>query len=378
MSAPRLMRFRVRPKAPPRSMNFGAGPAAIPRPVLEEVQAELLDYQGTGMSILEMSHRSKEYSAIHDEAMALTRELLGLGDDFEILLLGGGATAQFAMLPMNLRASGGTGNYVLTGSWSVKAHRIAAGIAPAHVAATTECPETKTFARIPKPDELAITADASYLHLTSNNTIFGTQWQALPDVDAPLVVDMSSDILSRSVDGSRCAMIYAGAQKNLGPAGVTLVAIRKDFLQRCDETLPEPFNYKHQAAKKSLSNTPPCFAIYIVGKTLKWIRNEGGPVEMERRNREKAGLLYRTIEEHADFYRAPVAPDSRSAMNVVFRLPTPELEQRFLAEAQAERMTGLKGHRSVGGIRVSIYNGVPREWVDVVMSFMREFARRNA
>ena len=359
-----------------RWMNFGAGPAALPLPVLEEVQSELLDFQGTGMSVLEVSHRSPEYEAVHDEAIALAKELLGLGDAFDILLLGGGATAQFAMLPMNVLFEGKSADYVITGSWAEKAYEVARGIGQVHVAATTENPD-KTYTRIPEVHEISPTPGAAYIHLTSNNTIFGTQWQTLPKIEGPLVIDMSSDILSRRLVVSQCAMIYAGAQKNLGPAGVTLIAIRKDFLAKCSDRLPSPFSYQNHAEHRSLSNTPPCFAIYIAGKTMKWIKDEGGLAEIEQRNRCKAELLYGTIDAHADFFRAPVVPGSRSCMNVVFRLPTPELEKRFLAEAGAERMVGLKGHRSVGGVRASIYNAVPFAWVEALTSFMGEFARRN-
>jgi phosphoserine aminotransferase len=358
-------------------MNFGAGPAALPLPVLEEAQAELLDFRGTGMSVLEISHRSPEYLEVHEKTIANAKELLGIGDDFEVLLLGGGATAQFAMLPMNALWRGRTGDCVITGSWAQTAYAIAAGIGKVHIAATTENAADKTFTRIPRADELSLARNAAYLHLTSNNTIFGTQWRTLPKVETPLAVDMSSDILSRPLDVSRCAVIYAGAQKNLGPAGVTLIAIRKGFLAQCDKSLPIPFSYRHHAEKKSLSNTPPCFAIYMVGKMLEWAKNEGGLAEMERRNRRKAELLYLAIDSLNGFIRAPVERESRSWMNVVFRLATPALEERFLTEAEDHGMTGLRGHRSVGGIRASIYNGVPLAWVESLASFMLEFARRN-
>ena len=358
-----------------RALNFGAGPAALPLPVLQEAAAELLDFAGSGMSILEISHRSPEYDKVHNETQALLKELLGVGDNYKVLFLGGGASTQFAMLPMNFLAQGKVADYLVTGSWSKSALKEAKIIGQANVAASTE--QDAKFTRIPRPEECKYTSGAAYVHLTSNNTIFGTQWQQFPQVKAPLVADMSSDFFWRPFDAKSFSMIYAGAQKNLGPAGVTVVLLRDDFLAQAKEGLPTMLSYKTHADKNSLYNTPPCFAIYLVGLTLKWLKGKGGLAAMEKANREKGDLLYGTIDRHADFYRAPVEKDSRSYMNVVFRLPSEELEKRFVEEAKKEGMTGLKGHRSVGGIRVSTYNAVGIEWVRSITQLMENFVKRN-
>jgi phosphoserine aminotransferase len=356
-----------------RAMNFNAGPACLPLSVLEEVQAEMLDFAGSGMSIMEISHRSAEYDKVHQATQSAFKEILGLGDDYAVIFFGGGATTQFTLVAMNYLKAGVVGDYLLTGAWSQKAYKEARLIGSANVAATTEV-EGK-FTRIPKPEEIRGSDHAAYLHLTSNNTIFGTQWQTFPKVKVPLVADMSSDFLWRPINAKDFALIYAGAQKNLGPAGVAVVLVRKEFLAQANDKLPSMFSYKVQAEAQSLYNTPPCLSIYVVGKVLQWIKDQGGLATIEQRNRKKASTLYQTIDDLADFYRSPVAQDSRSTMNVVFTLPTAELETQFLAKAKAAGMVGLKGHRSVGGVRASIYNAVPQAWVEALCSLMREFAR---
>jgi phosphoserine aminotransferase len=356
-------------------MNFGPGPAALPLPVLEEAQAELLDFGGTGMSVLEVSHRSPEYDRVHNETAALLRELLGVGDGHKVIFLGGGASLQFAMVPMNFLPPGKTADYLVTGTWAKTACKEAKALGQVNVAATTEV--DGKFARVPRPDECKLTASAAYVHFTSNNTIFGTQFQRFPEVAAPLVADMSSDLLWRPFDAGKLSLIYAGAQKNLGPAGVTVVVVREDFLAQARSGVPTMLAYKTHVDKNSLHNTPPCFAIYIVGKVLRWVKAQGGLVAMERRNREKGDLVYAAIDRHAGFYKAPVEKDSRSYMNIVFRLPSEELEKRFIDEGKKQGMVGLKGHRSVGGIRVSCYNAVELDWVRAVAQHMEEFVKKN-
>ena len=357
-----------------RTMNFNAGPSSIPLPVLERAKEEFLDFAGTGMSVLEVSHRSPEYDRVHVETQALLKELLGVGDDYHVLFMGGGASSQFAMIPMNFLPAGKVADYVNTGTWSNKAITEANIIGKANVAASTE---DENFTRVPTAEQCTFTSGAAYVHITSNNTIKGTQWHQFPEVDAPLIADMSSDILWRKFDASRFAMIYAGAQKNLGPSGVTVVVIRKEMVEQAAEGLPTMLSYKTHAKKNSLYNTPPCFPIYMVNKTLNWIKGQGGMEAVEKANRQKGDLLYSTIDANPDFFRAPVEKASRSYMNVVFRLPTEELEQAFVAGGKERNMNGLKGHRSVGGIRFSIYNAIPLEWIEAVTAYMTEFAQKN-
>lgn len=357
-----------------RIWNFYAGPATLPLPALERARDEFLDWAGTGMSIMETSHRSKEYDQVHHDAMRLILELLGLGDDYTVLFLQGGASTQFAMLPMNFVPPGGSADYVITGSWSEKALKEANIVASGRVAATV-APE---FTRVPRADELDVDPEAAYVHLTSNNTIKGTQFHEFPDTgEVPLVADMSSDFLWAPFDASRFHLIYAGAQKNVGPSGVTVVVIRKSWLEAANDRLPTMFKYATHAAKDSLYNTPPTFSIYIVRNVLEWVQAEGGLEAMERRNRKKGDLLYGVIEAHPNFYRCPVENSSRSYMNVVFRLPTEELEAKFVADARAAGMVGLKGHRSVGGCRASIYNAMEPSGVQALVDFMERFARDN-
>lgn len=360
-----------------RAINFNAGPAGLPLPALERARDELLDFQGSGMSIIEHSHRGKEYEAVHDEAIALLTRLLGIPDSHLVLFLQGGASHQFAMVPMNFLPKDGSADYVLTGTWSEKALDEAKIVGNPRVAATTLGPDKK-YIRIPRQAELQLDPKAAYVHITSNNTIFGTQWHAWPQVDGvPLVADMSSDFLWRPTDVSRFALIYAGAQKNIGPSGVTVVILRKDFMARGRKDIPKILRYTTFAENNSLYNTPPTFAIYLMRNVLAWIDQQGGLVAMERRNNEKAEILYGALDRMSGFYRAPVEKAARSTMNVVFRLPTEELDDRFVAEAKKQRMVGLKGHRSAGGIRVSAYNAVRPENIRTLVSFMESFAKAN-
>ena len=360
-----------------RVINFNAGPAGLPLPALERARDEFIDFQGSGMSILEHSHRGKEYEGVHDEAIALLTRLLGIPDSHQVLFLQGGASLQFAMVPMNFLPPGGSADYVLTGVWSEKALDEAKVVGSPRVAGTSIGPD-KRYARIPRQAELELDPKAAYVHLTSNNTIYGTQWHAWPEVGSvPMVADMSSDFLWRPTDVSRFAFIYAGAQKNLGPSGVTVVILRKDFMARGRKDLPKILKYSTFAENNSLYNTPPTFAIYLMRNVLAWIEQQGGLVAMERRNNEKAEILYGALDRMSGFYRAPVEKAARSTMNIVFRLPTEELDDRFVAEAKKQRMVGLKGHRSAGGIRVSAYNAVSPENIRTLVSFMESFAKAN-
>lgn len=358
-----------------RVYNFNPGPAVLPLPVLTQVQSELLDYQGRGMSILEMSHRSKEYEAINSQAEARIKALLGLGSDYRVLFLQGGASFQFAMIPLNLLPAGATADYILTGAWSEKALEEAQKLGQARVAGSTR---EENYKRIPTASELTIGDQPAYVHLTSNNTIFGTQWATFPDVgDAPLIADMCSDILSRPIDANRFAMIYAGAQKNMGPAGVTVVIMRQSLIDRAPKSLPAILSYATHAKNNSLYNTPPAFAVYMTNLVLGWLEAQGGLAAVEQVNRQKAGYVYTAIDTSGGFYRGHATLDSRSLMNITFRLPDETLEKKFVAEATAAGMVGLGGHRSVGGIRASIYNALVPEACTTLASFMGEFVRQN-
>jgi len=358
-----------------RIYNFNPGPSTLPLPVLEKARDEMINYRGTGMSEMEMSHRSPEYSEINDTAQALIKELLGLGDDYNVLLLQGGASLQFAMVPMNLLREGESADYVITGSWSKKAFKEVNIVAKGREAASSEANQ---FRRVPPSSEWDRDANAVYTHLTSNNTIAGTQYHTFPETwPSPLVADMSSDILSHRFDPSPFGLIYAGAQKNLGPSGITVVVIRQDLLDRCRDDLPVILRYATHAGKASLYNTPPTFSVYLMKLVLEWIKEQGGLDGIETKNREKADLLYRAMDENPDYFRCPVEKESRSWMNAVFRLPTEDLEGQFIAEAKEAGLGGLKGHRSVGGVRVSMYNAMPLEGVRAVVDFMREFHRSH-
>jgi phosphoserine aminotransferase len=357
-----------------RIFNFSAGPAVLPVPVLEEVQRDLLSLPGVGMSILEISHRSKPFDEIHTQAEQGLRELMGISDDYAVLFLQGGASLQFTMAPMNLLPEGGSADYIITGSWGKKALKEAKREGSINVAANMA---DAGFKRIPAQDELKLDPNAAYVHLTSNETIEGVQWKAEPEVgNVPLFSDASSDILSRPIDVSRYALIYAGAQKNMGPSGVTLVILRKDLLQRVPEGLHTMLDYRTHVENNSLYNTPNTFGIYIIGLVAKWLKGKGGLAGMAAENQAKAKLLYDVIDA-TEFYRGHADPDSRSVMNVTFRLPSEELEKRFASEATAQGLDGLKGHRSVGGIRASIYNAFPREGVEALVQFMKEFEKNN-
>lgn len=351
-----------------RVYNFNPGPAVLPFEVLSEFRESFMDFGG--MSIFEISHRGKEFSAMMDETIALFRELMGIPQNYHVLFLGGGASLQFTMVPMNIMDK--TADYVLTGTWSKKALAEAKLLGSPKVIFSSE--ETK-FSRVPHPQEVKPNSDASYVHITSNNTIFGTEYHAFPDTgNIPLVADMSSDILSYPVDVSKFGLIYAGAQKNLGPAGVTVVIIRDDLVKRSYRTVPVIMRYSTHAEEKSLYNTPPVSSIYLVNLVLKWVRRQGGVAGIERYNREKAAMIYDVLDK-SDFYKTPADKDSRSYMNVVFTLPSDELTEKFVAKAKEQGLMGLKGHRSVGGIRASIYNAFPREGVEMLTNFMKEFER---
>jgi phosphoserine aminotransferase len=358
-----------------RNINFNPGPAALPLEVLKTVQEELLDYQGAGMSILEISHRSKEFEAINDRAMTLIRELFGLGNDYQVLFLGGGASSQFDLIPLNFIGSGQTAAYVDTGEFAFKALKECQIVAKAHVAFSSK---EEKYRRVPKMDEIKYPENVAYLHICSNNTIEGTQFHQFPDAGKiPLVADMSSDIASRKIDFQKFSLFYAGAQKNLGPAGVALVVVRNDFLATARKDLPTMFAYKTHVDNKSLYNTPPVFGVYIMKLVLEWIKNKGGLAEVEKINVAKKNLLYAAIDGSPDFYKGAAEKDSRSWMNVTMRLPSEELEAKFIADAQKEGLVGLKGHRSVGGIRFSIYNAVSLEDIQKTVGFMKAFRTKS-
>jgi phosphoserine aminotransferase len=358
-----------------RAFNFNAGPGALPLSVLERIREELLDWRGSGMSVMEMSHRSPEFEGINAAAEQRLRKLLGISDDYAVIFLQGGGSMQFSMVPMNLCLPGKPVDLINTGTWTAKAlGELKKGILH-NVAATTE-PEK--FARLPRKDEIKLSPESSYLHICTNNTIEGTQWTTLPETNgAPLVADMSSDIASRQMDMSRFGLVFAGAQKNLGPSGVTIVIVRKDLAERADKNLPTLLQYRTQIKEKSLYHTPPTFAIYIVGLVLEWIETGGGVPAIEKVNNAKAKLLYDTIESSGGYYRCPVELASRSKMNVVFRVANGDeaVEKEFAKQAAAANLVGTPGHRSVGGMRVSLYNAVTLEAVETLTSFMREFHR---
>ncbi len=356
----------------PRVFNFNAGPATLPLEVLQEAQAELLDFKQSGMSILECSHRGKDYDAVHAEAVSNYRRLLGCSDDYAVLFLPGGASMQFAMLPLNLLEPGRTADYIHSGAWAGKALKEAQRVGRVHVAA--DCSQDRPT-RVPSASELSLSPHAAYVHLTSNETISGAQWKTFPRPAAPLVADMSSDILSRPFDANGFALIYAGAQKNLGPSGISLVVIRKDLAERAQASLPAMLSYKTHIEENSLYNTPPCFSIYIMMLVSRWILKQGLPA-LYARNAEKAARLYAALDA-SGFYRGTAARECRSDMNITFRLPSEPLEEAFAKEASAQGLKGLKGHRSVGGLRASIYNAFPIEGVDALVAFMKEFERRH-
>lgn len=359
-----------------RVINFNPGPATLPLAALEKAQSEFLNYHGTGMSIMEHSHRGKDYEAVHNETISLFKELLSIPDNYSVLFMQAGASGQFAIVPMNLIPEGCSADYILTGSWSKKAFTEAKIVANARVAA--DMGSEGSFLRIPTQNDLNLDSKASYVHITSNNTIAGTQYSSFPDTgDVPLVADMSSDLLWRPFDVSKFGLIYAGAQKNLGPSGVTCLIIRKDLIENSRTDIPNAFSYKNVLKGNSLHNTAPCFSIYMVGEVLKVFKSLGGLSQLEKKNRAKGDLLYQLIDSNPDYYRSPIQKDSRSYMNVVFRLPSEDLEAKFIAEGNSSGLIGLKGHRSVGGCRASIYNAMPLSGVQKLVDFMEIFKKSN-
>lgn len=363
-----------------RIYNFSAGPAVLPEEVLLEAQKELFTLPGVGMSILEISHRSKTFDTILADAKNGIKQLLNIPDNYDILFLQGGASLQFSMVPLNLMPPKNKADYISTGSWSKKAIKEARRVGTVNVAATTEEGEgeNKFFKRIPKQSELKLDPEASYVHFTSNNTIYGTQWQSEPEVgNVPLVCDASSDILHKPIDVNKYGLIYAGAQKNIGPSGVVLVIIRKDLLERSQDILHTMLNYKIQAENDSMYNTPNTFGIYIIKLVTKYLLNLGGLDKMYEINKKKAKILYDAIDNSNGFYKGHAATDSRSLMNVTFNLTTPDLEKKLIDEATRAGFSGLKGHRSVGGLRASIYNAFPLKGVEDLVNFMSDFQKRN-
>ncbi|MBI4748349.1 MAG: 3-phosphoserine/phosphohydroxythreonine transaminase [Acidobacteria bacterium] len=360
---------------PKRIFNFSAGPAIMPVSVLEQIRDEMMSLPGVGMSVLEISHRSKVFDEIIQTAEAKLRSLMGIPDNYHVLFLQGGASLQFSMVPINLLPANGSADYIVTGVWSEKAVKEAKKVGTVKTAGTTKA---ENFSRIPNQSELTLDPDAAYVHFTSNNTIFGTEWRTEPEVgNVPLICDASSDILSRPVDVSKYGMIYAGAQKNIGPSGVTLVIVRDDLLARIPDGLHTMLDYRTHVKDKSLYNTPPTFGIYVIGLVAKWLEGLGGLAAMEKMNQEKAGILYDAIDA-SEFYRGTADKNSRSLMNVCFRLPSEELEKDLIKQATAAGFDGLKGHRSVGGLRASIYNAFPKEGVAALVEFMKEFERKHA
>jgi phosphoserine aminotransferase len=358
-----------------RAYNFNAGPSALPLAVLEKAQQELVDFQGTGMSVMELSHRSAAYEQVHNQAIATLKELMNIPEEYHVLFLQGGASTQFAMLPMNFLPEGKKAGYILTGAWSEKAHKEAKMLGETYTVASTK---DTNHNRIPTLDELKYEDNTAYVHLTSNNTIFGTEWFTFPDTgDLPLIGDMSSDILSRPFDVSKFAMIYAGAQKNLGPSGVTVVILRPDMLERANANVPTMLRYDTHVKNNSLYNTPPTFGIYMLGLVLEWAKEQGGLEALAKMNQEKAALIYDVIDQSEGFYKGHAEKDSRSLMNITFRLASEELEKQFLAEAKAAGFVGLNGHRSVGGCRASTYNAVPYESCKALSEFMIDFQKKN-
>lgn len=356
--------------------NFNAGPAALPKDVLKRAQAELLNFNDTGMSVMELSHRSSDYEAVHNEAIALLKELLQIPDHYKVLFMQGGASLQFAMIPLHFLSEGKVGNYILTGSWSEKALKEAKLIGETAIAASTKVDQYRS---IPSFDSLKWNDNDAYVHITSNNTIYGTQWHTFPTVThAPLVADMSSDILSRPIDVESFGVIYAGAQKNLGPSGVTVVIIREELLDRDTSHLPTMLRYQTHVDANSLYNTPPTFAIYMLRNVLQWVKEQGGVEAIAKRNEEKAKIIYDVIDESDGFYIGHAKKEARSLMNITFNLPSDEANKAFLQKAKEHGFVGLNGHRSVGGCRASTYNNVPLEACIALAEFMRTYRKQHS
>lgn len=359
-----------------RIFNFSAGPAILPEPVLKKAQEDLFCLPGVGMSILEISHRSKTFEAILASAKNGLRQLLDIPENYDILFLQGGASLQFSMVPMNLMPPVNKADYIVTGVWAKKAVKEAKRVGAVNISYTAEA---SNFNHVPKQSEITLDPEAAYVHYTSNNTIYGTQFDYIPEVgNVPLVCDMSSDILYKKIDVSKFGMIYAGAQKNIGPSGVTLVIIRKDLLERSADTLPTMLNYKTHTENDSMFNTPNTFGIYIIDLVAKYLLENGGLDAMYATNQKKAALLYNCFDASNGFYKAHAVPGSRSLMNVTFNLPTPELEKQLIADATAAGFDGLKGHRSVGGLRASIYNAFPLKGVEALIDFLNDYKKKNS
>ncbi|MCA1030886.1 3-phosphoserine/phosphohydroxythreonine transaminase [Bacillus timonensis] len=354
--------------------NFNAGPAALPQEVLQKAQAELIYYGNSGISVLEMSHRSKEYEEIHERAKDSVKELLHIPSNYEVVFLQGGASLQFSMVPMNFLPSHSVANYVVTGSWSEKALKEAKRVGKAEEISSSKA---KQHSYIPHSSTIIPTEGAAYVHITSNNTIYGTQWHNYPKVNIPLIADMSSDILSKMIDVTNFSLIYAGAQKNLGPAGVTLIIIERDFLKRASSTIPTMLQYKTHVDHSSLYHTPPTFSIYLLTLVLDWMKNLGGVTAIEKINQKKSSLLYQCIDDSGGFYSPHAQKEYRSMMNATFTLLDDKTTEKFLDMAKKEGFIGLEGHRSIGGCRASIYNAVPLHSVEVLVEFMRYFQKTN-
>jgi phosphoserine aminotransferase len=354
--------------------NFSAGPAILPKPVLEEAQRDLLNFDNTGISILESSHRSSEYIAVQAQAEANVRELLSVPEDYAVLFLQGGATQQFAQIPMNLCAPGLSADYTNSGAWAKKAIAEAKAVCNVNIIADTNADRP---CKVPVASELPETDGAAYLHITTNETISGAQWQTFPNTKAPLVADMSSDIMSRKIDIAKFGIVYAGAQKNMGPSGVTLVIIRKDLAENAPKELPGILRYQSHVEADSMLNTPPCFSIYLLMLTTNWLKSQGGIEGVQHLNEDKANTLYQAIDA-TNFYTGAAHQDHRSNMNITFNLPTEDLEAKFAKEADAAGLKGLTGHRSVGGLRASIYNAFPIEGISALTNFMQQFENDNA
>lgn len=358
-----------------RAYNFNAGPAALPLEVLQQAQEELIDFRGIGMSLMEVSHRSKEYDEVHNETISLFKELLQLPDSYHVLLMQGGASTQFAMIPLNFLQDDKVGSYVNTGSWAKKAIAEAKRVGEVHIAASME---EQKFTQVPDVAKILPADNAAYLHITTNETIGGIQYKTYPrSGDIPLIADMSSDILSRPIDVTQFSMIYAGAQKNLGPSGVTVAIIHDDLLSQGREDLPTMFSYRTHADANSLYNTPPVYSIYMMNLVLQWIKRQGGLTAVDQVNQKKAKLIYDVIDGSDGFYKGVADPSSRSLMNITFRMASEELEKRFVSEAAEAGFIGLKGHRSVGGLRASTYNAVPYESCEALASFMQAFQQKH-
>ncbi|RKD25095.1 phosphoserine transaminase [Ammoniphilus oxalaticus] len=357
-----------------RVYNFNAGPSTLPLPVLQKVQEEFVNFKGMGMSVIEMSHRSAPFESILENAKALLKELLAIPDDYETLFIQGGASLQFTMIPMNFLQPGKTASYALTGQWAERAYVEAQLLGDVNYAS---CARKGSYSRVPAPDQLNYRASDEYLHITSNNTIYGTQWKEFPQTgNVPLIADMSSDILSQPLDISQFGLIYAGAQKNLGPSGVTVVIIRKDLLQQANSNIPSMLSYRTYAEHNSLFNTPPTFAVYMLGEVLQWVKDQGGAHEMAKRNEQKTALIYDAIDQSEGFFQGRAEPNSRSQMNITFNIEYEQTQKTFLLEAEQAGFIGIAGHRLAGGVRVSTYNAVSYEACQAFSQFMIDFRRK--